>query len=255
MPEMRQSIDRCLLEQAIFFLSLPTDGLVHISPVEQVSPDEGIEVAIEDFLHIATLDLGSVVLDKLVGLQRVGTDLAAETNVGFRGIELASFLLALFELELVESRTENFHGQLAILVLAALVLALHDDAGRQVCDADGGFDFVHVLAAMSAGAKCVYAQLLGLHHDVDLVIDFGDGEDRRERSVASRRLVEWGNAHKAMNSTFAREHTESVLALDLHGGGFDAGFFAGSRIEDGGPEPFLLGPAEIHAQQHLGPVL
>ena len=58
-----------------------------------------------------------------------------------------------------------------------------------------------------------------------------------------------------MHAAFAREHAVGVFALNLHGGGFDARFFAGRGIKHGGAESLLLGPAEIHAQKHLGPVL
>ena len=46
-----------------------------------------------------------------------------------------------------------------------------------------------------------------------------------------------------------------VVAADLDGGGFDAGFFALGLFEIFDLEAVLLGPARVHAQQHLGPVL
>ena len=45
------------------------------------------------------------------------------------------------------------------------------------------------------------------------------------------------------------------MALDLDGGGFDAGLFALGLFEVLDLEAVLLGPARVHAQQHLGPVL
>ncbi len=51
------------------------------------------------------------------------------------------------------------------------------------------------------------------------------------------------------------EHPVGILALDLHRRGFDARFFAWSRIEDVGAKAFVLGPAEIHPQKHFGPIL
>ena len=47
--------------------------------------------------------------------------------------------------------------------------ALHDDAGRQVGDAHGGFRLVDVLAAGAARADHVDAQVLGLDIDIDLL--------------------------------------------------------------------------------------
>jgi hypothetical protein len=37
--------------------------LIEIAPVEQVGADEGIDVAVEDFLYVASFDLGAVVFN------------------------------------------------------------------------------------------------------------------------------------------------------------------------------------------------
>src|SRR6202044_2437297 len=124
----------------------------------------------------------------------------------------------LLDLELVELRFQDLHSELAILVLAALILALHDEAGGQVGEAHGGFDLVDVLAAVAAGAKRVDAQILGLDDDVDAIVDFGDYEDGCEGSVAARLLVERRNAHEAMHAAFTAEHAVGVFADDLHCG-------------------------------------
>ena len=58
-------------------------------------------------------------------------------------------------LGLVQLGAENFHGPVLVVILAALVLALHHRAGGQVGDADGGFRFVDVLAAGAGGAEGV----------------------------------------------------------------------------------------------------
>ena len=125
----------------------------------------------------------------------------------------------------------------------------------KVRDADGGFDFVDVLAAVAAGAEGVNAQVVGLDVDFDAIVNFGNDEGGSERGVAARGLVEGRDADEAMDAAFAGQHAEGVFALDLDRGGFDAGFFTGSGIEDGGAEAFLLGPAQVHAQEHFGPVL
>ena len=97
----------------------------------------------------------------------------------------------------------------------------------KVRDADGGFDFVDVLAAVAAGAKSVDAQIFGADVDFDLVVNFRNDEDGCERSVAAGGLVERRDAHEAMDAAFACEHAVGVFAFDQHGGGFDARFFAG----------------------------
>ena len=58
-----------------------------------------------------------------------------------------------------------------------------------------------------------------------------------------------------MHAAFPGQHAVGVFAFDLHGGGFDARFFAGRGIENGRAKAFFLRPAQIHAQKHFGPVL
>ncbi len=58
-----------------------------------------------------------------------------------------------------------------------------------------------------------------------------------------------------MDAAFAGKLAEGVLADDREGGGLDAGLFAVLVVVHLGFEALLLGPAQIHAHQHLGPVL
>ena len=107
----------------------------------------------------------------------------------------------------------------------------------------------------AAGAERVDPQFLGLDVDFDAVVDFGDDEDRGERSVAARGLIERRDADQAVHAGFGGKQAVGVFAFDAHGGGFDAGAFAGLRIEHRCAVAFALSPAQVHAQQHLGPVL
>jgi hypothetical protein len=45
--------------------------LGHVPAIEKVRANEGVEIAIEDLLDVAALDLGAVVFDQLVGLHGV----------------------------------------------------------------------------------------------------------------------------------------------------------------------------------------
>src|ERR1700674_597789 len=200
------------------FPSLLLLGLVQVAAIEQEGANEGIEVAIENFLDVAALDLGAVVFYELVRLEGVRADLASEADFGLGGVELAQVVAALVQLEFVKLRLENLHGDFAIFVLAAFVLALDDDAGGQLGDADGGFDFVDVLAAVAASAECVNAQVFGLDDDFDLVVNFGDYECGCERGVAAGGLVEGRDADQAMDAAFAGEHAVGIFAFDLNRG-------------------------------------
>ena len=63
------------------------------------------------------------------------------------------------------------------------------------------------------------------------------------------------DAHQAMHAALGLEVAVGVLAGDLERGVLDPGLVAGLKIEhvDGVAVP--LGPARVHAVQHLGPVL
>ncbi len=58
-----------------------------------------------------------------------------------------------------------------------------------------------------------------------------------------------------MHAAFAGQLAEGVFANDGEGGGLDAGLFAVLIVVDLGFEALLLGPAQVHAHEHLGPVL
>ena len=67
--------------------------------------------------------------------------------------------------------------------------------------------------------------------------------------------VEGRDAHQAVHAALGLQPAIGVLALDAHGGRLDAGLLARALLQ-----PFELvaagvGPAHIHAQQHLRPVL
>src|SRR6202044_1135326 len=100
----------------------------------------------------------------------------------------------------------------------------------------------------------VDTQILGLDDDVDAIVDFGDHENGRERSVAARLLIEGRNAYETMDAALTAEHAVSIFSDDLHGGGLDARFLAGCGVKHGSLKAFALSPAKIHAQEHLGPV-
>ncbi len=70
-------------------------------------------------------------------------------------------------------------------MLRTFVLALHDNAGRNMGNADGRVGFVDVLAAGAAGAKGVDAQVFFVHIDINGVVDFRVDEHRGKRGVAT----------------------------------------------------------------------
>jgi len=91
------------------------------------------------------------VRDAAVG-EIVGPDLvAAVAGPDLRSAHVAALLrLQLLEV-LVQLRLEGLPGQVAVARLRALVLALHDDVGRDMRQAHRALGLVDVLAARAAG--------------------------------------------------------------------------------------------------------
>ena len=58
-----------------------------------------------------------------------------------------------------------------------------------------------------------------------------------------------------MDAGLGRQQAVGVLAGDGERGALEAGFVAGLIVDDLALEAAALGPAQVHAQQHLGPVL
>ena len=228
---------------------------VALAPHAEVTADEGFEIAVEDLVHVANFDTGTEVLGHAVGLQDVAADLRAELDVELGVFELAADLFLLVELVLVEARAEEFHRLLFVLVLGALVLTAGDEACWKVGDADGGVGGVDVLAALAAGAVGVDAQVFGLDVDDDGVVDLGRDEDRGETGVAALGRVEGRDADEAMDAGFSTEETEGEVAGDREGGGLDSGLVAVLDFVYLNLEVLALAPADVHAHEHLGPVL
>ncbi len=143
----------------------------------------------------------------------------------------------------------------AVLVLRALALALHDDAAWAVGDAHRAVGLVDVLAAGARGAIGVDAQILVVDLDLDLVVDDRIDPDRGEAGVAAVVRIERRDAHQAMHAALGLEPAIGVGAGDPDRRRFDPGLLAAALFEPFDLVAVRLGPARIHAQQHLGPIL
>ena len=99
-------------------------------------------------------------------------------------------------------------------MLRSLVLARDDDAGREMREADGRIGDVDVLAAGAARSVGVDAQVLVLDLDLDVLGQLRPDEDRRERRVAARRLIEGRDAHQPVHAGLGEQQPVGVVALD-----------------------------------------
>ena len=93
-----------------------------------------------------------------------------------------------------------------------------------------------------------------LTFDLD-VVDLRGHRHRGEARLAPLGGVEGRDADQAVHAGLAAQVAVGVLAGHLDGRRLDPGLFAGQQVDDLGLEPRALTPAQVHAHEHLRPVL
>ena len=97
--------------------------------------DEFVDIPVENRIDVAEGLAAAGVFDLLVGLEDVGADLVSPADVAF--FDAVDFGLFFGHFVFVKAGLEHLHGGGFVFVLAAVVLALDDDAGGFVGDPDG----------------------------------------------------------------------------------------------------------------------
>ena len=156
---------------------------------------------------------------------------------------------------LVQSRAELVIGFGLVLVLAALVLTLHDDAGRDVGDAHRRIGGVDVLPASARRAIGVDAQVAFVIVDLDIVIDHRIDPNAGKRGVAAGGAVIRADAHQAVDTAFGLGIAVGVLAFQQQRRRLDSGLLARMLVDQFDLQAVAFAPARIHAAEHPGPVL
>ena len=196
-----------------------------------------------------------MVLDHAVRLEDVGADLVAP------GVITQALLLGLFlgfplpHRPVVETGPQDLHGAVPVAVLGPFVLTGDHDPRRQVRDAHCRVGHVDVLTAFAARPERVDAEVVFVDLDLDPVIQIRKGRHRSERGVAAMLGVKRGHPHQPVDSRFHPQAAVGVVALDLERRSLDSRLLGGLAVEELDGEPPAPGPADIHPEQHLRPVL
>ncbi len=101
----------------------------------------------------------------------------------------------------------------------------------------------------------VDAQVVVVDLDLDVVAHQRRGVDGDEAGVAAVGRVERAHAHQPVHAALRLDEPVDVLALDGQRGALEPRLVAFLRVVDLDLEAAALEPAQVHAQQHLGPVL
>ena len=90
--------------------------------------------------------------------------------------------------------------------------------------------------------------------DLDVVVDFWGHEDRGEGGMAPVTGIEGRLAHQAVHAGLGAQPPEGVLSLEFHRGALDARHLTAGHLDQFSVETPGFSPAQVHAEQHLGPV-
>ncbi len=99
------------------------------------------------------------------------------------------------------------------------------------------------------------AQLGGIDLDVDGFVDLGIDEDAGKGGVAAGIGIEGRLAHQAVHAGFRAQVAVGIVAADLERCGLDAGDLALGFLQDLDPETLVVAVLQVHALEHLRPVL
>ena len=143
---------------------------------------------------------------------------------------------------------EHRHRFGAVLVLGALVLALHHQPGGQVGDADGGVGLVDVLAAAPEARKVSIFSSEGLISTCS-ASGTSAARPRYRRRCAPALGFGLGDSLHPVATGFELEAAVDVLAVHLGDHLLVAAVFAVIAADDGDTPPLTLGVAGVHAEQ------
>src|SRR5208283_5072151 len=151
-------------------------------------------------------------------------------------------------LDLVEFGFEHVQGHLAVSPLAPFGLAGDHDSGWEVCNANGRFNFIDVLAPFAAASKGVDRQIFFVDLDRNILFEFRYSVDTRERRVTPLIRIERRDSHKPMDASLGLNVTVGVFAGHKQRNRFDPGFVSLLNVDNLALEPIPLNPSLIHPE-------
>ncbi len=214
--------------------------------------DQFVEVAVHDHVDLVQRQIDPVVghaaLRKVVGADAVAA-VARADQVAPRG----GFLrLRRAQLHVLQTRRQHLHRLVLVAVLAAVVLAFDDDAGRQVGQPHRRIGLVDVLAAGARGAEGVDAQIAGIDFDLAELVGLGHYRDRAGRGMDAPLRLGGRHALHAMAARFELQLRERGIAGDAHDHFLVAAQIRRRLAHDLDLPALPLGIARVHAQQIAG---
>jgi len=122
-------------------------------------------------------------------------------------------------------------------------------------EAHGRRVFLYVLAAVPRRAIGVHLDVVGVDLDIDLIGDIGHDLYEGKGGVPPLGVVKGRYAHQAMDAPLGAQVAIHILAPDLGGDALDPGLLALHLVDDLALIAMAFRPAQVHAQEHLRPIL
>ena len=111
-----------------------------------------------------------------------------------------------------------------------------------------------MLAAGPLRSERVDPDLVPVELDLDVVVGLGQDLDQRERGLAPVLRIERADPDESVDAALGAQPAIGAPAVDGDGHALEARLLAFLLVEDLGREAVALRPAEVHPQEHLGPV-
>ena len=188
--------------------------------------------------------IGDAALREIVGADLCGAVARADHRAArgrFRIVRLRG-------IELEEAALEHAHCLFAVLYLAALILALHDEPRWDVGDPYRGRGLVDVLAARAAGAVGIHPYIIWVYHDLH-VLRLGKHGDGRRARVDAPLGFRFGHALDAVDAAFEFHAGIGVFAVYLENGLLHAAYLGIVHVDHLELEIMPFGVTGIHAEK------
>src|SRR5690606_17694709 len=214
--------------------------------------DHVVELALENLIELVQRQVDAVVGDaslrEVVRANALRAVAGADEAPAARG----GFALAFLDLGIAQLRREQRQRARFVLVLRALVLALDDDAGRQMRDAHGGVRLVDVLTARSRRAKRVDAQIVRIDLDVADLLELRQHRDGAGRRVDPALRLGRRHALHAMHAGLELEPRVRALADDPADDLLVSAVLAFARAQHLDAPALVLGVSAVHPKEIAG---
>ena len=195
-------------------------------------------------------------------VEDIGADLRSPLDLLLRSLERLLRGHAFIQFPLVELRTEDAHGILAVHQLRTGFHILDQELHRLarigvlavVAQAHGCLDLVDILPPSAARTERIPLDVRRVDRNLDRIVHGRRHEHRGESRLAFVIGIERREAHHTVHAVFALEVPVGILALELQRTGFHAHLVAGLVVEHLDLVTVRLAPSGIHAQEHRRPI-